>query len=268
MALEVVKLCSAFGCKRPVWAKGLCDTHLSRLKRHGHLEPTRSTDWGERRKHPLYAYWKQVRRNGMEVCESWYGDFWAFALAVGDRPSPKHTLYRPDPTKPVGPGNAAWAASKAGPARDVEHTDERERKRSYMAAYLKRRRASDPLHQLAAGLKVHGLTVDQYEAMLSSQNDVCAICSRPEYLPATANGTIRRLSVDHKHGSTIVRGLLCADCNHAIGLLDDCPGLLTRAIAYLADPPAAALGLLHSGKFKAARRTREISPHTRVAGMA
>jgi hypothetical protein len=262
VALPVVKRCGVMGCDRPVWARGLCDTHLSRLRRHGHLEPTRATDWGERSSHSLYPYWKQIRRNGIEMCEEWHLDFWALVKAVGDRPSPKHTLFRPDKTKPLGPNNAIWSISKAGIPRDQGHIDKRERHRLYMAEYLRRRRAADPFHEFRNGLKkTHGLTLEQYEQMLDAQQGVCAICGRPDHRQATSNGTLRRLCVDHKHGTALVRGLLCTDCNHALGLLDDSPDLLWRAIAYLANPPAAAFGFVHNGKHVPRRRQRDTSPY-------
>ncbi|MFG3348805.1 endonuclease VII domain-containing protein [Streptomyces sp. NPDC048018] len=39
--------------------------------------------------------------------------------------------------------------------------------------------------------------------------------------------------VDHRHGTGRVRGVLCFNCNSAIGKLGDDPDVLRRAIAYL-----------------------------------
>ena len=39
--------------------------------------------------------------------------------------------------------------------------------------------------------------------------------------------------VDHSHDSGEVRGLLCLQCNCALGHLKDCPDTLSRAIEYL-----------------------------------
>jgi hypothetical protein len=41
------------------------------------------------------------------------------------------------------------------------------------------------------------------------------------------------LSVDHNHTTGAVRGLLCANCNLAIGYANDDPVVLRKAIAYL-----------------------------------
>lgn len=70
-----------------------------------------------------------------------------------------------------------------------------------------------------------GITIEQYDAMFTAQKGVCAICSQP---PGK-----RRLAVDHCHTTKAVRGLLCVNCNTAIGNLNDDPELFRRAIAYL-----------------------------------
>ena len=75
------------------------------------------------------------------------------------------------------------------------------------------------------------LTVKQYELMLKSQNGKCAICCQPETMKL--NGKIKRLSVDHCHRTGKVRGLLCNNCNTAIGKFNDDPELLRNAALYL-----------------------------------
>ncbi len=82
------------------------------------------------------------------------------------------------------------------------------------------------LRQLRHKLKGYGLTIEQYEAMLTKQGGGCAICG------AKRSGK-RRLSVDHDHCTGRVRGVLCANCNRAIGLLGDDPTRLQKALAYL-----------------------------------
>lgn len=65
-----------------------------------------------------------------------------------------------------------------------------------------------------------------YEMMLKSQNGVCAICSG-----VNSNGD--RLAVDHCHKSGKIRGILCRNCNTAIGLLCDDLSRCRAATAYL-----------------------------------
>ncbi len=96
------------------------------------------------------------------------------------------------------------------------------------------------------------ITPEMYASMLESQGGVCAICGRPERYK-TKHGTVARLCVDHAHESVkqdppadglyrrsrnfkkevAVRGLLCRDCNTAIGLLEEDDRVLTSARNYL-----------------------------------
>jgi hypothetical protein len=77
----------------------------------------------------------------------------------------------------------------------------------------------------------HGLTLEQYDAMLSSQGGVCAICGE---LPIT--GFNKRLHVDHDHKTEVRRGLLCMKCNHALERLEKYPDWHEKAFAYLKKP--------------------------------
>jgi hypothetical protein len=74
-----------------------------------------------------------------------------------------------------------------------------------------------------ANLKaLYGISLRSYEDMLRRQDGVCAICARPP------RGK-RPLDVDHDHVNGRVRGLLCGNCNRAIGLLEENPELFDRA---------------------------------------
>lgn len=78
----------------------------------------------------------------------------------------------------------------------------------------------------------YGLTVAGYDQMADLQGNTCAICGRPETMPSVS-GEAKRLAVDHCHQSGKVRGLLCSDCNTALGLLQDDPRVILRAADYL-----------------------------------
>jgi hypothetical protein len=43
--------------------------------------------------------------------------------------------------------------------------------------------------------------------------------------------------IDHEHSSGIVRGLLCGNCNTALGFIDDSIETLQRLSEYLKNPP-------------------------------
>lgn len=81
-------------------------------------------------------------------------------------------------------------------------------------------------------LKDYGVTHEQYEAMREQQNDLCAICGKPETRTSRA-GTKSDLCVDHCHDTNAVRGLLCSNCNTALGYFKDSIENLSNAIDYL-----------------------------------
>jgi hypothetical protein len=94
--------------------------------------------------------------------------------------------------------------------------------------YNKKRRKSKPAsYNLNTHLKSnYGITVEQYKEILKLQNDVCAICYK-------ICNTFTRLSVDHNHNTGKVRGLLCSDCNRALGFFKENADILESAIRYL-----------------------------------
>ncbi len=74
-----------------------------------------------------------------------------------------------------------------------------------------------------------GITLKQYNVLLSKQNFRCAICLRSEI----DNG--KSLAVDHNHTTGAIRGLLCIKCNFGIGQFEDNTELLKKTIRYLGD---------------------------------
>jgi len=80
-------------------------------------------------------------------------------------------------------------------------------------------------------LKKYGLTPEDYQRICDSQGGLCAICERPE--TKVKRGRVCRLSVDHHHGTGLVRGLLCDTCNNTLGTSRDSPTILRRAADYL-----------------------------------
>ena len=79
-----------------------------------------------------------------------------------------------------------------------------------------------------------GLTLEDYDKMLSDQNGVCAICQKE---CKTGKG----LGIDHDHKccsgekscGKCIRGLLCSNCNGAIGMLQEDFKIIDRAKEYI-----------------------------------
>ena len=80
----------------------------------------------------------------------------------------------------------------------------------------------------------YNITLDCYEKLLEKQNHLCAICHTEGFVMSAAkNGHVNKLVVDHCHESGRVRGLLCHNCNRALGLLKDNTETIQRALDYL-----------------------------------
>ena len=100
----------------------------------------------------------------------------------------------------------------------------RDAARRYRAADPERAAEIDRRHHLKV---TYGLTPEGFDALVESQNGVCAICEGPPRGPGKC------LHVDHDHETGKIRGLLCAPCNTAIGLLAENPERVRAMLAYL-----------------------------------
>jgi hypothetical protein len=77
----------------------------------------------------------------------------------------------------------------------------------------------------------YGSSLKEVESLLESQNNLCFIC---EEVGFKMNEHVHSpLNVDHCHTTGVVRGLLCHNCNRALGLFKDSVDRLKRAISYL-----------------------------------
>lgn len=74
--------------------------------------------------------------------------------------------------------------------------------------------------------------------MLAAQGGLCAICREA---PAT--------HVDHDHATGKVRGLLCFNCNGALGQFRDRQDLMLRAVVYLGGPDFTDVVRLDTDEF-------------------
>jgi len=80
-------------------------------------------------------------------------------------------------------------------------------------------------------LKRYGISITEWENLFELQGGLCAICNKSESV--SLKGQSKRLAVDHCHLTGKIRGLLCDNCNKALGLLEDKFELLDRASKYL-----------------------------------
>ena len=103
--------------------------------------------------------------------------------------------------------------------------------RAWRAKNRDRILAHDSERWLRTACERNGISVEDYNDALSRQGGLCAICRQPQ-----RHATMRRLVIDHDHFTGAFRGLLCSNCNQALGLMGDDPDLLRQAAAYLAAP--------------------------------
>jgi hypothetical protein len=80
-------------------------------------------------------------------------------------------------------------------------------------------------------LRKFNLTQEDYNRLEIACGNKCSICLGSQTYKI--KGQTRRLDIDHCHKTGKVRGLLCSNCNRAIGLLKDDVKVLSQAIEYL-----------------------------------
>lgn len=97
-----------------------------------------------------------------------------------------------------------------------------------LAVWRQKNAAKDKATRRAWQLRTrYGMTVEQFDEMLAAQDARCKICRSED---PKGHG---RWHVDHCHTTGKVRGILCSDCNTALGLVCDSPTTLVRAAHYL-----------------------------------
>lgn len=87
--------------------------------------------------------------------------------------------------------------------------------------------------QRAKSLKSkYGLSFEEFQMILHKQEGRCSICMEEVYWDTyTANP--KKACVDHCHKTGKIRGILCSNCNRALGLLKDDLSRIKRLEGYL-----------------------------------
>lgn len=158
----------------------------------------------------------------------------AFALddrvactACGEQRPP--SAFRPDARKNNGLRSVCRACDRA--AARYRYAETAASKRDYH----RERRLINPAGYRArdrrANLARLGATEREYEHLYGMQDGVCVGCQQPEV--ATRAGRHLRLAVDHDHDTGTIRGLLCGNCNKALGLVGEDHGRLRRLANYI-----------------------------------
>jgi hypothetical protein len=72
----------------------------------------------------------------------------------------------------------------------------------------------------------YGITQEDFNKLFELQKGCCAICGKDDFTQWTLN-------IDHCHKTGKVRGILCNNCNTAIGALQEDVNILQNAIKYI-----------------------------------
>lgn len=122
---------------------------------------------------------------------------------------------------------AAYRKTRHDPVRlSKERERSRNRNKRVRDQDIGNHRIKERLWRLS---KQYGISEERYNQLLEEQDYKCSICSK-EFDTGVAQ---YRPYVDHCHKTGIVRGILCRDCNFALGLLKDSPEVLAKARLYL-----------------------------------
>lgn len=115
-----------------------------------------------------------------------------------------------------------WAKNNKEKIRERNYQKKEKRKEYYQSdrgiessrrAHLKRK---------------YNMSLEEYNDILKKQNGICAVCGESENCNRN-----KFLAVDHCHDTNKIRGLLCTNCNRAIGLLKENIETLYKIIEYL-----------------------------------
>ena len=87
--------------------------------------------------------------------------------------------------------------------------------------------------------RTYNISLERYLQMLEDQKHRCAICKTGGFVMKRCHEM--KLVIDHCHKTGEVRGLLCHNCNRALGLLHDDRESLARAVEYLSKESATTI---------------------------
>lgn len=208
-----MKICSVEGCERPCYSRGCCGMHYSRLHKHG--DPNRVDKSGPKAREGCSIPGCGNKHSGLGFCRPHYN---MFRRERPQAPQDENMLRQCKKCAVEKPLKEFIRSLGCLAGRVCKKCISDQNKKIYR---------EDPVVPRKRRLQQYGLSLEDYDTMHAAQKGVCGICKLPE--PRKGG----RLSVDHCHKTGKVRGLLCHNCNHALGNLKDSIPNLNSAIDYL-----------------------------------
>lgn len=101
--------------------------------------------------------------------------------------------------------------------------------------FPERAKASAARQSRERRFRKHGLTQTEYDVMLAAQKYVCAACKEVPSTSSVRPGVNKYddFVIDHDHITGKVRGLVCTNCNVALGMIRDNPETARKLAEYL-----------------------------------
>lgn len=119
--------------------------------------------------------------------------------------------------------NRQWRLRHPEQYKEIQRKTQERRKAQYYTHGKLQHQARNG--KLKARLRLYGLTIPQFNEMMSIQQFKCKCCSDPI--------TECDSHIDHCHKVGHVRAILCKLCNSGLGLFKDDPQRLRLAVIYL-----------------------------------
>lgn len=121
--------------------------------------------------------------------------------------------------------NQSSKTGLSGMCKECSDLKRNERREKYLL-YLKNKRTVEK-NKHSYLLRSYNLTVEEYNKLYEIQEGRCLICSKHQ------SELDKSLCVDHNHQTGEIRGLLCSNCNSALGFLKDNIESVKKALEYL-----------------------------------
>jgi hypothetical protein len=118
---------------------------------------------------------------------------------------------------------AAWHRERQ---QDPAYREKKRQRQAEWRAALRAEGRATVMNKKYSLKQLYGMSLEQFEIMLTAQGNCCAICLCSFVKSEDAH-------VDHDHDTGYVRGLLCTSCNNGLGRFRDSPAVLRRAADYL-----------------------------------
>lgn len=100
-------------------------------------------------------------------------------------------------------------------------------------SYDKLNRNCNTCQYLKSACSRYKISIQDLIQLIEESKLLCGICTKQLVLPNNRNNKEDTICIDHNHITNKVRGILCQDCNRAIGIFQDDTNRLNNAVKYL-----------------------------------